>query len=128
VYKAASEGIMNLADKFFEMERAQALQVGAGACAGQGGRSLWDGARTGAAGGGEYVCVWGCGVVRDGAHRRCRCVRHAGEKGMHLSLGCSGHRQGLCCHKHGSYRECSFQQVSFRVWERQWDDGSSPQS
>jgi hypothetical protein len=28
VYKAASEGIMNLADKFFEMERAQALQVG----------------------------------------------------------------------------------------------------
>lgn len=27
VYKAASEGIMNLADKFFEMERAQALQV-----------------------------------------------------------------------------------------------------
>jgi hypothetical protein len=28
VYKAASEGVMNLADKFFEMERAQALQVG----------------------------------------------------------------------------------------------------
>lgn len=28
MYKAASEGIMNLADKFFEMERAQALQVG----------------------------------------------------------------------------------------------------
>lgn len=28
IYKAASEGIMNLADKFFEMERAQALQVG----------------------------------------------------------------------------------------------------
>lgn len=27
VYKAASEGVMNLADKFFEMERAQALQV-----------------------------------------------------------------------------------------------------
>lgn len=27
VYKTASEGIMNLADKFFEMERAQALQV-----------------------------------------------------------------------------------------------------
>lgn len=27
MYKAASEGIMNLADKFFEMERAQALQV-----------------------------------------------------------------------------------------------------
>jgi hypothetical protein len=27
VYKAASEGIMNLADKFFEMERAHALQV-----------------------------------------------------------------------------------------------------
>lgn len=28
IYKAASEGVMNLADKFFEMERAQALQVG----------------------------------------------------------------------------------------------------
>ena len=26
VYKAASEGVMNLADKYFEMERAQALQ------------------------------------------------------------------------------------------------------
>jgi hypothetical protein len=30
VYKAASEGVMNLADKFFEMERAQALQVRTG--------------------------------------------------------------------------------------------------
>jgi hypothetical protein len=27
VYKAASEGVMNLADKFFEMERAQAVRV-----------------------------------------------------------------------------------------------------
>lgn len=32
VYKAASEGIMNLADKFFEMERAQALQVATHSC------------------------------------------------------------------------------------------------
>ncbi len=29
IYRAVSEGIMNLADKFFEMERGDALQVGA---------------------------------------------------------------------------------------------------
>jgi hypothetical protein len=42
VYKAASEGIMNLADKFFEMERAQALQVGQGQCVREGVLRGWE--------------------------------------------------------------------------------------
>jgi hypothetical protein len=30
VYRAASEGVINLADKFFEMERSDALRCGGG--------------------------------------------------------------------------------------------------
>lgn len=36
IYKVVCEGVFNLADKFFEMERSDALKVGGGAEAGDG--------------------------------------------------------------------------------------------